>query len=310
MSRLERKCMVASAVSHAVLMLVVIVGPAFLVAKKPADNLPILKVIPNRLTDEAMFGGGNPLAKPPTTPGFETPKAVPPPAPVPDPPKVTLPVAIQPATIVGPQKESAKPVKPAPEPIAVMELSTRSTGKSKPEIKVDPRIVPRTPKDVADARARAAEEEAKAVERAQARAAAEARQQAIRKFSRSLDGAASSLSDNLSQGTTVEMPGPGGAAYANYGQAIKSIYDAAWVAPTESAGDATSVQVEVVVARDGSVMSDRIVKRSLDTTLDRSVQKALDRVRAGGLPPFPEGSRDTRRIFIINFNLKDKLGAG
>lgn len=313
MNRLQKKCTVASVLMHVVLLLALLVGPLFLMAEKRSNDLPILKVIPGHLVDDAMFGGGSPTAPPPATPAVETPARPPAPLPTPvviEPVKPAPAVETPPKPLVDPPKERNKPA-PEPEPVVVKEQSVKPTvPKSKPTIKVDTKITPRTPKEVADARTKAVEEEAKAAERAQAKAAADARRKAIQNFASRLDGAESSLKANLSTGTTVEIQGPGGAAYANYGQAIKSIYDAAWIAPTEASEAATGVRVEVVIARDGTVISDRILKRSGDSALDRSVQNALDRVSGSRLPAFPSGNTESRQTFIINFNLKEKLEAG
>src|SRR5439155_20488124 len=97
---------------------------------------------------------------------------------------------------------------------------------------------------------------------------------------------------------------PGGAAYDNYYQVVKPIYDRAWIDTEDVSDDDATVQVKVIIARDGRVISDAIVKRSGVPALDESIQNALDRVRQ--LPPFPEGAKEAERIFIINFNLKAK----
>ena len=114
----------------------------------------------------------------------------------------------------------------------------------------------------------------------------------------------------MSAGTTIEPLGPGGEAYADYGQVVKSLYDQAWIDPGEVSDDAATVKVKVVIARDGEVVSDSMVKRSGIPALDKSVQNALDRVRARGLPPFPEGAKEIQRTYIINFNLKAKRLVG
>jgi TonB family protein len=101
------------------------------------------------------------------------------------------------------------------------------------------------------------------------------------------------------------MPGLVGAEIANYGQAVKSIYDQAWITPGEVSDDSATVQVKIVVARDGAVIADTIVKKSGIPALDKSVQDALDRVRSQRLlPAFPDGAMDGQRTFFINFNLK------
>ena len=58
------------------------------------------------------------------------------------------------------------------------------------------------------------------------------------------------------------------------------------------------------IANNGRVISARIIERSGDGGVDRSVQKTLDRVTE--IAPFPDGSTDRERTYIINFNLKAK----
>lgn len=136
---------------------------------------------------------------------------------------------------------------------------------------------------------------------AKAREQQQARARAVR-------GAIDGVEGGLSSGTSIEMPsGPTGFVYANYGQYIQSVFMRAWTAP-EEATSATTCRVEIKVARDGKVISARIIDRASDPVVDRSVQRALDRVKQ--LPPFPEGAKDTERTFKINFNLKPRRQIG
>ena len=297
---------------HGLLILFVIVGPLVLFSDiQRKDDRPILKVIPGKVVDELMSGGGSPNAKPLTTPAVEQPKPAPPPETTPEVETPKPAPAPEPAKKieVEPPKKLRETVKPAPKvdpaPVVPKEPPLKPTTRPKSQIKVDAKVTSRTPKELADANAKAAEEAAKAKAREeQARAAAEARRQALQRFARSLDGAADSVSENLSPGTTIEVPGPGGEAYANYGAVIKAIYDRAWIDPDNVSDDAPAVQVEVVVARDGSIVSDRVTRRSGVSALDQSVQNALKRVTE--VPPFPEGAKESKRTFLIRFNLKTK----
>ena len=169
----------------------------------------------------------------------------------------------------------------------------------------------RTRKESAE-REDAIKAEAKAQTEAKARAKAEgdARRRATQQLESRLNSAYQSLSKNLSSGTTIEPLGPGGEPYADYGQVVKSYYDQAWIDPEDVSEDAATVKVKVVIGRDGSVNSDSIMKRSGVPALDKSVQNALDRVRLRGLPPFPEGAKESQRTYIINFNLKAKRLVG
>ena len=119
-----------------------------------------------------------------------------------------------------------------------------------------------------------------------------------------------SLKENLSSGTTVEMPGPGGGGptYANYKQVVGSIYFQAWIVPDDVDADAATAVASVTILKSGDVLSASITKSSGNKAVDRSVQATLDRVRF--IAPFPEGSKDAQRTFTINFNLKAKKAIG
>jgi colicin import membrane protein len=294
MSRLEKKCVIASAAMHGLLLVIALVGPAFLSSRKDAVDLPLLDVIPSKLVDAALSGGGNPNAKPPP-PAEKIQQQQ---------PSVQQPISPR----VEPQT-APKPVEPKPQPVRNPETLRQEvkvtrdvpekTAPPKREIKVSKQVVKLSDDDEKDAKARA-QEEAKARAKAEADARRRATQQALAR----VNGASRSLSENLSSGTTIDMPGPGGEAYANYTQVVKSIYDHAWIDPQEVSDEQAVVQVKVVIARDGKVISDVIIKKSGNAALDKSVQNALDRVDF--IAPFPEGAKDSQRTFIINFNLKAK----
>lgn len=297
MNRLEKKCVIASAAMHGLLLVIVLVGPAFLSSRKNAMDMPLLDVIPSKLVDAAFSNVGNPNAKPP--PLAE--KIQQPQAQVQPPPPQTPRVERQPApepVVVKPQPVT-KP-EPLRQEVKVTKDVPEKTVPPKREIKISKDVVKLNDQDEAEARARA---QAQEVAKARAKAQAEARQRMEKALSR-VSGAASSLKENMSSGTTIEMPGPGGEAYANYTQVVKSIYDHAWIDPQEVSDEQAVVQVKVVIARDGKVISDVVTRKSGNAALDKSVQNALDRVDF--IAPFPEGAKDTQRTFIINFNLKAK----
>ena len=104
------------------------------------------------------------------------------------------------------------------------------------------------------------------------------------------------------------MPGTSTESYANYAAAVKSKYESAWIPPEDTANDDANVKVSVTIARDGSVITARILDRSGDGKVDASVQRTLDRVTF--VAPFPDGAKEKERTFIINFNLKSKRMLG
>src|SRR5439155_4474388 len=133
MNRLQNKCLIASLALHALLCAILVVGPAFLSSRQRDLDLPILEVIPDRLTDLPFSGGGNPNAKPPPS----APRPLQPPEP--QPPVQTKPSqpVVKPveakAKLAEPPKE--KETKPGPEAV--------SLERKKSQIKVDNKIVRR-----------------------------------------------------------------------------------------------------------------------------------------------------------------------
>ena len=122
--------------------------------------------------------------------------------------------------------------------------------------------------------------------------------------------AANSIRENTSAVTTTVF-GPTGdstTAVANYATIVKSVYTQAWRPPDDAASDDANVKVSVTIANDGRVISAHIIERSGDGSVDRSVQNTLDRVSE--IAPFPDGSTDKERSYIINFNLKAKRMLG
>ena len=303
MNRVQKKCLIASLALHALLCVILLVGPAFLSSNHRGFEQPTLEVIPAKIVDSLFSGGGNPKANPPAAQKAAEP---PPPAqqtetrppdPTPKPPQIKEQVAEERPPVV----EKTKPEvieKPAPQ---------------KPGIKVSTTVVRRTSEKDKEEKARTeteAKAKAQAEAKARAKADADARRKATQQLESRLNSAFESLSKNLSRGTTIEPMGPGGEAYADYGQVVKSYYDHAWIDPEDVSEDAATVKVKVVIRRDGTVISDSIQKRSAIPTLDKSVQNALDRVRLRGLPPFPEGAKESQRSYIINFDLKAKRLVG
>jgi TonB family protein len=102
----------------------------------------------------------------------------------------------------------------------------------------------------------------------------------------------------------IDMPGNSSVAAANYAQVVKSVYEQAWTPPDDTASDDANIKVRVTIANDGTVISARVVTPSDDASVDTSVRNTLERVQF--IAPFPSGSTETERTYIINFNLKAK----
>jgi TonB family protein len=291
MNRTQQKCFVASIGFHLLLIMILLIGPAFLASKSKSDNSPILDVIPGKLIDAAFSGGGNPLAQPPP-PAPPAPPApqIPKPAPPPEQPKVREPEP--------PQKpvEEVKPTRPDP---SSLETSDDHKHK-KPEVSLTPvtrRPDTRKPVKPSTTTSTADSEEQRLAERNRRAAAL-------------IGATAESLRKDVAPGTTLEAfgPGGGGEAYASYDQVVRSIYWHAWTPPEDTASDEAVTKATVTIASDGTVLSARIIKPSRDASVDRSVQRTLDSVTF--IRPFPEGAKDKQRTYTINFNLKAKRLTG
>jgi TonB family protein len=329
MSRLEKKCFFASAGTHAMLLVALFVGPALMMSRNKDLNLPVLTFLPGMAVDEMVVSGGSPTATAPPAPA-PTVKEVAPPAPpqvpvveTPPPPATRKIIEHEPPPKVE-EKKAPHKSKPEPEAEVVKKsdssknnLNTKpknqkKTETAKPEESQDASSASEKParKKIQPSFVEAKEDKEGAAERANAKAradAAAAHEQAQRAFADQVQKSLARLGSGLSSGTSIDVPGPGGAAYANYGLIIKGIYAGRWTPPAELNSDSLVVKARVVVKKDGTVIEARIATRSGNRTMDSSVDRALN-IRS--LPPFPEGAKDAERVFNIDFDLKTKRQSG
>jgi len=124
---------------------------------------------------------------------------------------------------------------------------------------------------------------------------------------RAINQAAGRIQEGLSGSTTIELKGPGGGGvpYANFLQAVKSVYANAWIVPEGVTDDSATTTASVVIARNGMVISTRILRVSGNTLVDDSVRAVLKRVTYAA--PLPDSATEDQREVTINFNLKAKL---
>jgi len=90
MNRLQKKCVIATAGVHLLLLVILFVGPAFFYSKPKADDLQVLEVIPANLID-APFNSGVANATPPQPPP-PVPEKIEQPKPVRETAKAPMPV--------------------------------------------------------------------------------------------------------------------------------------------------------------------------------------------------------------------------
>ena len=96
--------------------------------------------------------------------------------------------------------------------------------------------------------------------------------------------------------------------YANFLQAVKSVYQSAWVVPDGITEENATTAAAVTIARDGTVVSSHITRSSGNAGVDRSVQVTLDRVKWAA--PLPDTAAENQRTVNINFNVAAKRAAG
>lgn len=282
MNRFEKKCFIASATFHGLLLVVFFCGSAFFSSKTPRDMGPVITIENVTVTDGQSRGGGNPNAK----------QEPPPPAPQPEPPAPQPP----------PQKEIVK-----------QEQKPKETPKEKPidkgELPINNRITkPKTEKDTAKSSLtqkvikrtdtnylaqlkRDADERARREKAESMRLAAERKQ-----FTDAVNDAVG-VGKTLGKRTVAEAPGPGGEAYVNYGSLIGETYKRAVLSSQPQSDNDEEAVIRVVVARSGAVRDSQWVRRTANPVLNKAVDRAMTSVRS--LPEFPSGSKDSERTFTI-----------
>jgi TonB family protein len=266
MNRLQKKCLLATAGFHLLLLVILLVGPAFFSPKPKPDDLQLLDVIPANAIDEAFNSGVKNAQPPAPTP------VVTPPTPAPQPPPVQPPTLMQ---------RVEQFFKPAPEKLPPDVPAKPNEHVIKPDLTPVTHVAPKNTTTTA------------ASDDSQKNAKAKA-----------LASALKALRSNLSSGTTIDMPGNSSVAYANYASIVKSVYTQAWTPPDDTTSDDANVKVSITIANDGTVISAHIIGASGDASVDNSVQKTLDRVQL--IAPFPDGAKEKERNYVINFNLKAK----
>jgi TonB family protein len=277
---------------HLLLLLILIVGPAFYNQEPKTDNTPTLDVIPDTIVDAAVNSGVQGAQPPPTPkpvtpqppqpqPLFAPPKIVQPPTPAPTPPPTPAPAVTPSPSLMDKFREMFES-KPAPEPAVKPDLTpTERKTQTQPHpdnIKIDLRNkVTRTQ------------------QKNQAQPDNAQNQKAI-------NNALRSLSHNLSSATKVDMPGNASAAYASYASVVKSVYEQALrpELPDQVASNNENTKVRITVESDGTVTSAEIISPSGDPSWDNAVQRTLDQVKV--LRPFPDGATDKERHYTLNFN--------
>jgi TonB family protein len=275
MNRLQKKCVIATAGFHLLLLVILFVGPAFFWSRQKPDDTQVLDMIPANLVDSMTTGIQNAQPPPPQPPA---PVVTPPPQPAPPEPKPVVQPAPTPTptptpTLTERVEKFFKPAEEKPVPA--------KTENETPTPKVNLTPVTRTVPKNSSTPAKTTPDNSKAIK-----------------------SALQTLRANLSSATEIAPVGNSSMAAANYAQVVKSVYEQAWTPPDETASADANVKVRVTIGSDGTVISAHVIGPSGDASVDASVRNTLDRVQF--IAPFPAGSADTERTYIINFNLKAK----
>jgi TonB family protein len=268
MNRLQKKCVIATAGFHLLLLVILFVGPAFFWSHEKPDDSPVLDMIPANLVDSASTGVRNAQPQPP--------------APIVTPPQPPTPPAPQP--VVQPA--------PAPQPTIAEKVEKFFTPEPAKPVPAPTEIQSHTPKINLQLTTRTVPKNTSTPNKATSDS------------SKAFKSALAALRKNLSSATVIDMQGDSSAAAANYRQIVQSVYFQAWTPPDDTASDDADIKVHITIASDGTVISARVITPSGDASVDKSVQRTLDRVQF--IAPFPSGSSDTQRDYNIIFNLKSK----
>jgi TonB family protein len=279
MSRSQKKCLIVSAALHLGLLSSVVLLSAFRPPATQSLEFQPIDFTPVVTTFDNMSGGGNPNGQTLQLP------------PPPPPPRAQKPPEPAPREIV---RETVREPQPKVEEDSLTP-STRPTRK-KPQIDLS-NVVTRPRHETKKVKPKQNDEDTEANDRELANAAADAR----RRWAKQIGQVASQIGGSRSGPVSIELKGPGGGGlpYANFFDAVLSLYKQEWIIPDgASETDATTV-AEIRIARDGKVLSATITRRSGSAVVDQSVQLTLDRVRQ--VPPLPPNSEEDTVTMKINF---------
>ena len=276
MSRLLKKCLFLSIGLHILLAAALLICTAFFVVK-PEKIMPTLSMIAPDVLDNLL--NPRPVSTPRKNPNPPVRRIVTPAPPrkvTPTPPRKVTPTPPRKVTPAPPRKVTPKKQSPAIKPtkskvtpkpkrktIKIAQNTQTSKGATgRPKKNTHPKAPPVSAKQL---------------------------------------NTIKSMRNQLSAAINVNVAGANAAAFTSYANFVVGVYRRTWE-PLIPSGLARSriAKVSVTIRSDGRVLSARIIRKTGDAALDRSVQRALDRVRTIG-KSFPLGSKDSQRTFTLDF---------
>ena len=260
MSRLLKKCLFLSIGLHILLAAALLICTAFFIAK-PEKIMPTLSMIAPDVLDNLL--NPQPVSTPKKNPNPPVRRIVTPTPPkkvTPTPPRKVTPKKQSPA--LKPTKSKVTP-KPKRNIIKIAQNTQTSKGATvRPKKNIHPKAPPVSAKQL---------------------------------------NTIKSMRNQLSAAINVNVAGANAAAFTSYANFVVGVYRRTWE-PLIPSGLARSriAKVSVTIRRDGRVLSAKIIRKTGDAALDRSVQRALDHVKTIG-KSFPSGSKDSQRTFTLDF---------
>lgn len=325
MDRLQKKCFIATASLHGLLVGVLLFGSALMPASREESNVKLFTAYDASKVSDLLSGSGEPDVQTPAAPAAPAnpqPKPAeqtPPPAPKApvEPPKVQKtapppePAKVEPPKVEPPKVHpnvrseipDLKPEKAEKKPkLSAADLAiVKPTNTHKPTRKPHPL----NPSDLRQTTSNSDESQQAAHDAAVA--ADKARR---RRAEREVASTFRSLRSGLSTSTLVTMPPGVGTSgdSVNYSDLIYSKYYNAWIFPPGLDENTPAVTVTITITRDGNVKSARITGHSGNGLMDKSVQRVLELVTF--IEPFPDSFTESERTVKLVFDPKAKRQTG
>jgi hypothetical protein len=292
MDQLQKKCFLASTGFHLSLLVIVLVGSAFLASRGKANNvvspskpdgMTVLDYVAPETVNSALTSGGDLQAHAQSVKFDKLPAA--------PSPSVTSPVLPQQRT---PARDRMKEVSAPKHPGESLEPTTDRLPK---ELTFKFTPITRPPRKARTGATTPAEASGQQPEYDRQVAAWQ------HSASAALAGALQSLESGRSGSTTFERPASTGGSipYSDFYQRVKSVYSHAWIVPDGITDESATVGASVTIAGDGRVVSARITRFSRNLGVDQSVQATLDRVKYAAA--LADGTAENQRTLSINFNV-------
>jgi len=304
MKRLHKKCLFASFGLHGLLLILMVVAPAFLTKPEEKKDTPKPVTLVSGALVAAVLNPPAPAAPPVSRP--DPPK----PAPKkPTPKKAVTPTKPKPKPVIKKPEPKKVTPKPRPKPAPKKTTPKKTTPKKKitkppvktvkktytpPKIKVSiPMKLSSRPDPAKERRERERREQEK-------RDAARREAQRMAALKSKL---ASATSFKFSSQVKVRTSGGSSRATMDYGSYVMGIYDRAWREPRDLSSRLTA-SVTVTISRSGSVISASISRGSGVSRMDSSIRSVLNSIRK--FKAFPTGMNESRKTFTIDFSIREK----